>query len=77
MKTKLETLQSIVDNHSAAKVKWHDGTKSRTILIDVTSAAIALQIHNACNPENRAKLLAMPWPRMIDVALALASRSRA
>ena len=74
--TRIDILRDIVAKHQAAKVNWIDfDGKSRRILVDAFTASIVLQIHDALSQPNQAKLLAFPWPRMVDTCFKLAKWS--
>ena len=62
----IDRLREIVSAHSAARV---DG-----LLMDVTSAHITVQVYDALNEENRAKLVGFPVRKMVHIALKLATR---
>ena len=67
---KLAILERIVAEKQARKVSWTDlAGKSRKLLIDLTTASLTLSVIRGINDQNRAKLLALPWPAMCNVAL--------
>jgi hypothetical protein len=63
----IDRLRRICEEKQAARV---DG-----VLVDMTSASVTVQVHDALNEANRAKLAAMPVRKMVMVALSVASKS--
>jgi len=56
-------------------VRERQANRINGVYVDMTSASITLQVHDALSEANQAKLAAMPVRRMVAVALEVASRS--
>lgn len=67
-KPRIERIRAIVDHHQHAKI---EGCR-----IDAFSASAIVQVHDALNPQNRAAFLALPIPKMADVAFKLINRGK-
>lgn len=65
----IDRLRKIVADKQASRV---DG-----VLVDLFSASVVVQVHDAVNEANRAKLSAMPVRKMVSVCFQVASRNGA
>lgn len=72
---KISILETIVAEKQAKKVSWNDGAKNRKLLIDLTSASVALKVINAVNDRNREKLLNMQWPHMLNTIWSVTAKA--
>jgi hypothetical protein len=63
MKTRIELLRDIVAGHQAQRIRI-DGRK---VLIDAFTASACVQVYDALNEPNRARLMALPWLQMVSV----------
>lgn len=57
-------------------VKTKSMGKAGGMTVDLTSANVTLQVYDALNPANKAKMEKLPIRKMIDVAFKVGSRSR-
>lgn len=76
----LTNLRQIVAEHTAQRLDPRTGRRSskrRGILVDATSAAVVLQVYEGLGSENRSRLLAMPFGRMVQISFAVLERARA
>lgn len=67
MKTRIELLRGIVAGHQAQRIRI-DGRK---VLVDSYTASMLVAIYDALNEANRAKFIALSWPRMVTVGWKL------
>ena len=74
---RVQILEKIVQESQAMKVNVIDTGKSRKVLVDASSANVALRVIKLVNDTNRAKLLAMPLPKMINVCWAVTAKAAA
>jgi hypothetical protein len=61
--TRIEMLQEIVHDKQCKRIRI-DGRK---VYVDLFTASACVAVYNALNETNRAKYLALPWPRFINV----------
>lgn len=47
------------------------------LLVDLTSASITIQVYDALNEENKAKMASLPVRKMMTVAMKIATRASA
>jgi hypothetical protein len=74
----IDRIRQIVAEHQAAKVIWTDPStgKNHKVLIDAFSAQTVIAVYDAVNETNRAKLRAMPLPRMVSVCFQMLSKAK-
>lgn len=63
---RIERLRHIVEHRQAARVEG--------LLVDGFTASMLVQVHDALNEANRAKFLALPLRRMVDVGWGLVKK---
>lgn len=65
----IDRIRSVVTDESMKRI---DG-----LLVDLFSASITVQVYDALNEENKAKMAALPVRKMVNVALRVANRASA
>lgn len=70
--SRMELLRDVVEN--GAKRIRIDGRK---VYVDHFTASMLVQVHDALNEANRAKFVALPLVRMVDVGWKLTKGSKA
>lgn len=65
--TRIEMLREIVAEKQAKRIRV-DGRK---LYVDLFTASMLVQVHNALNEENRARFIGLPFLRMVDVGWKL------
>lgn len=64
---RIAALRGIVEVHGARKLKIN----GKMVMVDAFTASACVQIHDGLNEANRAKYLALPWERFIDITWKL------
>ena len=72
MLTRIELLRAIVAGKQAQRIRI-DGRK---VYVDLITASMLVQIHDALSEENRAKFIALPFLKMVDVGWRLVKSQR-
>lgn len=70
MTTRIELLRDVVAN-GAQRIRIN----GRKVWVDAFTASACVQIHDALSETNRAKYIALPWPRFVDVTWKLVNRT--
>lgn len=65
--TRIEMLREIVAEKQAKRIRV-DGRK---LYVDLFTASMLVQVHDALNEENRARFIGLPFLRMVDVGWKL------
>lgn len=65
--TRIEMLREIVAEKQAKRISV-DGRK---LYVDLFTASMLVQVHDALNEENRARFIGLPFLRMVDVGWKL------
>ena len=69
--SRLEALRQIVAESQAMKITMDIGGKQKKVYVDMLTARMLLTVYDALNEENKAKFIALPWPRMVSVGWKL------
>lgn len=69
--TRIELLRAIVAQRQAAKISMVIDGKSRKVLVDLFTASAMVKVYDALNEANRAKFIALDWPRFVSVTWKL------
>lgn len=72
MLTRIELLRAIVAGKQAQRIRI-DGRK---VYVDLITASMLVQIYDALNEVNRAKFIALPFLKMVDVGWKLVKSQR-
>lgn len=60
----------IVEHSQHAQIRWHDHAgKRRNCRVDLFTAGIVKSVYEAASPDNRAKLMALEPPGIINLCL--------
>lgn len=66
--SKYAIIEQVVTECQATKISMLLGTKRRRVLLDVYSASRLLKMFDGAPIENREKLEALPWDRLVSIS---------
>jgi len=73
--TKLDIIKRVVEEKQYTKIKMFVGTKSKTVILDFTTANQLLRLFTNAPQENIDKINQLPWDRLCSMAWSPLNRT--